>query len=656
MKKPRIRSPLRKGAIVYHGTSAEGLFRTLSGPAWVSDSRDVAKWFADRSGDPTQTQRIFTFQMKASPKLAIVDGEGEWENLIAWAQGGDPERYDINELAEALCQNGVDGWHIPHNYPEGSDTMICEPEKFLGFVDVEIIREGNGEEGDEDSVEAQAPSHYRGWDKRRERDEAVRANLDPGLLPLWDRVGKGFKGTPHQRYEAFMRYVHDHPDEVVEAQQGESSARARQLIDQRERQEERSERSVPFAPLREAPRRAPSRRIGSIEWRWEREGLYRAFVRGESTEWLASRNDNEPASSSLRWVLLYGDEVGPRAESYSLEVISSKLERMLARGAQAPVRDTRREGRGAGQPPTSLALDEVAAVFLAAVESQSQVFWRDYLDDPRVRKIAAGLVQVEAPPSIGPVLGSGSFGTAVALPDGRVLKLTSDTTETQAAYWLRQKNLPHVVRIDAAWFIRGVRAKAIIAVNQDNQPIRFQRGAVGIVLMERLTPLPRGPSRQGLTKTVFTFKDYYKLHPDQIKKMGPSRARVALREASEKLEAVLRDNADYLTQRGDAAGAALASGVADGLAETRAVGVYAIDVHGGNVGTDGAGTYKIFDLGTSSSPPGAAPPIVAGPEAEPEPEDAQLSIPGMLSEAIIEDPDNPVPWVGEGRDPMERAP
>ena len=295
-------------------------------------------------------------------------------------------------------------------------------------------------------------------------------------------------------------------------------------------------------------------------------------------------------------------------------------------------------------------------MFLAAVESQSQVFWRDYLDNPRVRKIAAGLVQVEAPPSIGPVLGSGSYGTAVALPDGRVLKLTSDTTETQAAYWLRQKNLPHVVRIDAAWFIRGVRAKAIIAVNQDNKPIRFQRGAVGIVLMERLTPLPRGPSRQGLTKTVFTFKDYYKLHPDQIKKMGPSRARIALQEASEKLEAVLRDNAQYLATKGDAAGAALASGVADGLAETRAVGVYAIDVHGGNVGTDGAGTYKIFDLGTSSSPPGAAPPVVAGPEAEPEPEDAQLSIPGMLSEAIIEDPDDPVPWVGEGRDPMERAP
>lgn len=35
--------------------------------------------------------------------------------------------------------------------------------------------------------------------------------------PLWNRVGSRFRGTPHERYEAFMQYAEEHPDEVIEA-------------------------------------------------------------------------------------------------------------------------------------------------------------------------------------------------------------------------------------------------------------------------------------------------------------------------------------------------------------------------------------------------------------------------------------------------------
>ena len=40
--KPLIRKPLRKGSLVYHGTSADRDFVDLVGPAWISDAQGVA--------------------------------------------------------------------------------------------------------------------------------------------------------------------------------------------------------------------------------------------------------------------------------------------------------------------------------------------------------------------------------------------------------------------------------------------------------------------------------------------------------------------------------------------------------------------------------------------------------------------------------------
>jgi hypothetical protein len=70
-----------------------------------------------------------------------------------------------------------------------------------------------------------APTGARlGWERRRERDERVVQNLDPVLLPLWERTKGMFRGTPHERYEQFMQYVHDHPSEVVKASQDAADA------------------------------------------------------------------------------------------------------------------------------------------------------------------------------------------------------------------------------------------------------------------------------------------------------------------------------------------------------------------------------------------------------------------------------------------------
>jgi hypothetical protein len=58
---------------------------------------------------------------------------------------------------------------------------------------------------------------YRGWSRRRQESERAAANIPTDYLPLWDRVQGMFRGTSHERYEAFMQYAEEHPDEVIEA-------------------------------------------------------------------------------------------------------------------------------------------------------------------------------------------------------------------------------------------------------------------------------------------------------------------------------------------------------------------------------------------------------------------------------------------------------
>ncbi len=60
----------------------------------------------------------------------------------------------------------------------------------------------------------------RGWEKRRERDQLVENNIEhmePHLLTLWRKTKNLFKGDSTQRFERFMDYVHDHPDEGMAA-------------------------------------------------------------------------------------------------------------------------------------------------------------------------------------------------------------------------------------------------------------------------------------------------------------------------------------------------------------------------------------------------------------------------------------------------------
>ena len=66
-------------------------------------------------------------------------------------------------------------------------------------------------------------SAYRGWERRRERDDFTEQNIEPELLPLWHRVRGQFRGSPHERFEAFMEYA--------ETDEGQREATAAQVED-----------------------------------------------------------------------------------------------------------------------------------------------------------------------------------------------------------------------------------------------------------------------------------------------------------------------------------------------------------------------------------------------------------------------------------------
>jgi hypothetical protein len=64
---------------------------------------------------------------------------------------------------------------------------------------------------------------------RAESDDAVEQSIDPSLLPLWRRIRHHIKATARRtRTEAFLEWVHDHPEahyELAEAQGAEELRR-----------------------------------------------------------------------------------------------------------------------------------------------------------------------------------------------------------------------------------------------------------------------------------------------------------------------------------------------------------------------------------------------------------------------------------------------
>ena len=124
---------LPKGTVLYHGTSIKDRFYDPIGPFWVSDSEEVASVFAKKDRSGGGKPRIYVFELAGDIELLWWESKADIE---AWfEERGDEESADMSpqELADAVCNEGYDGWIIPHNYTVGGDIMICEPSSVLNL-------------------------------------------------------------------------------------------------------------------------------------------------------------------------------------------------------------------------------------------------------------------------------------------------------------------------------------------------------------------------------------------------------------------------------------------------------------------------------------------------------------------------------------------
>jgi hypothetical protein len=130
MRRPRTTS-IRRGTRLYHGTSAEEDFE-LPSPAWFSDSPGPAREF-QRWHEGTRPRTLEFVVRKTIPRLVLIEDNPAMNLFALWLEdrSGISHRGDVQSMAEATCDAGYSGWHIPDNYVDGSDTLICEPEVWL---------------------------------------------------------------------------------------------------------------------------------------------------------------------------------------------------------------------------------------------------------------------------------------------------------------------------------------------------------------------------------------------------------------------------------------------------------------------------------------------------------------------------------------------
>ena len=184
----------------------------------------------------------------------------------------------------------------------------------------------------------------------------------------------------------------------------------------------------------------------------------------------------------------------------------------------------------------------------------------EYDADPRSAKIAqalraAGVTQAHQ-------LGTGSFGMAAAMQDGRgAAKLTTDESEVAAGHVLLGRQLRHVAHVYGAWSVRGVHVDRWDAGT---------KGRVGLLITERVAPLDvKSGGGAEVTRVWKDIRRRFGASPESLALMTHAESRKILRLASKQLESELRYLAD--TQQDP-----IAHQVADALRELRGSRVYSM--------------------------------------------------------------------------------
>lgn len=70
-------------------------------------------------------------------------------------------------------------------------------------------------------------------ERSQEDDDAVRANLPPELVPVFEKMARKIKGTPKRtRTEAFLDWAEENPDEILAVQQAVADKALREMLKQ----------------------------------------------------------------------------------------------------------------------------------------------------------------------------------------------------------------------------------------------------------------------------------------------------------------------------------------------------------------------------------------------------------------------------------------
>lgn len=86
-----------------------------------------------------------------------------------------------------------------------------------------------------------------GREARAESDDAVRSNLPPELVPVFDKVRASVKAGPRRsRTEAFLEWAAENPAEVIALQQHDADREVKRLVREREALETRLAKTKPY--------------------------------------------------------------------------------------------------------------------------------------------------------------------------------------------------------------------------------------------------------------------------------------------------------------------------------------------------------------------------------------------------------------------------
>ncbi len=176
---------------------------------------------------------------------------------------------------------------------------------------------------------------------------------------------------------------------------------------------------------------------------------------------------------------------------------------------------------------------------------------------------------------IGPMLGSGTKGSAYQLSNGHVLKVTTDVTEAEASSTLVGKSLKNVIRIFKVFMFKNLPQYM-----HDEEDLFF-------IEEEKLN-------------NVLCNKDHaVAIIGGRVSKISYDHQNISFSEVIDEFKKMLKYDAKFFIKDNEK----LIKDLYNGANELKSIGIEFDDYVGCNIGMRG-GNYVIFDLGYSKSPAG----------------------------------------------------